>query len=151
NPPPKDEYVQLTEWRYDGEGFTTSPHAVDLSASIENGSELPARLKMSVILKSKYARYDGLFTRNGDRWEYDMQKLEELPWAPNREIYSEGLVIEALESRKVGFKKFDLQPFLKSRENGNPPCLFQLEFRVTNQNQETFYGRSRMITVLLGD
>ena len=73
NPPPKENYIELRKWEYDGETIKPYPRFLDFETDVVNRSKRQFSGTIEFAVTSRYGDYEAI--------NYDSTKqCEEYPW-----------------------------------------------------------------------
>ena|GEM_PF-5849516 len=147
-PPPKTKYVELTEWRYDGERLTTAPHTIDLVATALNPTNTTFKGRVKFRL---YSRFEELiYISDSQTSPSDIKKCEDCPWIDELVLLDKDLVIESGKESIIEFKEYDLTQLLNKKKGNKALCAFSFVVEIANSS-ENVLQKERIIPVALGD
>jgi len=130
NPPPKTEYVELKEWRYDGEGLTTAPHEIDLVSAIRNNSRAEVEVSVRFYLSRQF---DGIST-----------------WTAKAAVFHETRTIRPQETVDLKVENFDISSILNEQQNGNAISGLRLVVEIADAKGNQLSKKETTAKIVMG-
>lgn len=151
NPPPKDQYIEIKKWQYDGDGLTTSPHQVDFLSTVVNNSR--ERFEGKLVFKVSFRFEDeNLYTRDpkDGKIEFHQDVFETLPWMDESSVLSRNVTVNGKEELSVNLKEFDITKILNKTRDGKSICALRLVAQITDESGRAVDSKETIMLVVMG-
>lgn len=147
---PKDEYLEITKWEYDGEGYTTAPHALDFLSEVANRSTSSFEGTFRLTITSRYENYEELYFRDeDDNPTIDQSVFANLPWRDREVVLDEHLNLQPGDVRVLTRKEYSIEGILNGKYLGKPLCAVRIVAEIVDRSDRTVSSKEVILPVLL--
>ena len=152
NPPPKNSYIELNEWMYDGEGFAYYPDRFDATFQLANNTTSVERFKVLVLLSSRVDESREIMYGEDPKGESLDDILARIPWSDEQKIEEREIELSPISVDRVSIKNIDIRAVInRYNEKGRWPWMINIRVIVSDSKGGSLSQCERSMKVIPGD